>query len=315
MSNKRIFIYAFVFILLLILSSCKKEFVSRDDKSITFTDALGREVSVSHNPRRVAALIGSFADVWTLAGGSLCATAEDAWTDFGLELDDAINIGGAHSPSIELLISSSPDFVIASASTASNVEMKDSLESMGITVAYFDVDSFENYLDMLCVCTNITGRRDLYEKNGLDIKEQIDEIKLRYQEEDIPDEHRRVLLLRASSGAVKAKGSHGTILGEMLSDMGCINVADSDKSLLDNLTAESVIRENPYHIFVVTMGNNTDAAKSKLENMIKENPVWSSLDAVKNGRLYVMDKTLFNMKPNERWADAYEILYEKLTKK
>jgi hypothetical protein len=28
-----------------------------------------------------------------------------------------------------------------------------------------------------------------------------------------------------------------------------------------------------------------------------------------------MDKTLFNLKPNARWAESYEILYEKLTKK
>jgi len=49
--------------------------------------------------------------------------------------------------------------------------------------------------------------------------------------------------------------------------------------------------------------------------MIKSNAAWQTLDAVKNGRLYVMDKTLFNLKPNERWAEAYEELYEKLTDK
>ena len=63
------------------------------------------------------------------------------------------------------------------------------------------------------------------------------------------------------------------------------------------------------------MGNDTEAAKSSLENMIKENPAWSTLEAVREGRLHVMDKTLFNLKPNARWAESYEILYEKLTKK
>ena len=114
---------------------------------------------------------------------------------------------------------------------------------------------------------------------------------------------------------MKAKGSSGTILGEMLADMGCINIADSDQSLLENLSAEAVIREEPRHIFVVTMGNNTEAAKASFENMMKENPVWGTLDAVKNGRLHIMDKKLFNLKPNARWADSYEILYEKLTEK
>ena len=89
--------------------------------TVSFTDALGREVKVSQNPKRVAALLGSFADIWLLAGGEVCATADDAWEDFGLSLDGVVNIGGAHSPSLELLISSDPYLVIASASTASNV--------------------------------------------------------------------------------------------------------------------------------------------------------------------------------------------------
>ena len=114
---------------------------------------------------------------------------------------------------------------------------------------------------------------------------------------------------------MKAKGSKGTILGEMLADMGCINIADNAESLLENLSVEAVIREQPYHIFVVTMGSNTEAAKKSLENMMKENPAWNTLEAVRSERLHVMDKTLFNLKPNDRWAESYGILYEKLTKK
>ena len=101
----------------------------------------------------------------------------------------------------------------------------------------------------------------------------------------------------------------------MLHDVGCINIADSNTSLLENLSGEAIIREEPYHIFVVTMGSDTEAAKQSLENLIKENPAMSTLDAVKNGRLHVMDKTLFNLKPNARWAESYGILYDKLTKK
>ena len=287
----------------------------KDNYHIEFTDALDRKITLKKQPERVAALLGSFADVWVLSGGALCAAAEDAWEDFGLEQKDAVSIGGAHSPSLELLLSSSPDFVIASASTASNVEMKDALESIGITVAYFEVDNFEDYLHMLDICTNITGRKDLYKQNGTALKEKIDSIKKAYAEADIPDNERSILLLRASSTAVKAKGSKGTILGEMLSDIGCINIADNDSTLLESLSAEAVIKEEPHHIFVVTMGSDTAAAKASLDKMIHENPAWSTLDAVKNGRLYVMDKTLFNLKPNSRWAEAYEILYEKLTQK
>ena len=308
-------IIALILAFVLLFSSCAPENEGVSADGISFTDALGREVTVEKNPQRVAALLGSFADVWMLAGGELCAAAEDAWEDFELELTGAVNIGGAHSPSLEMLVSSNPDLVIASASTASNVEMKDSLEAMGIAVVYFDVDNFDDYLNMLGICTDITGRKDLYEQNGLSIKARIDAIKAQYADADIPESERKVLLLRVASSFVKAKGSEGTILGEMLADMGCVNIADSNSSLLENLSVEAVIKEEPHHIFVVTMGNDTAAARETLENMINENPAWSTLDAIKNGRLHVMDKTLFNLKPNARWAESYEILYEKLTEK
>lgn len=293
-----------------LLTACSSEQNEYDQSAVIFTDALGREVSVPKEPERVAALIGSFADVWMLAGGSVCATAEDAWDDFGLALPDAVNIGGAHSPNLELIFSVNPDFVIASASTSSNVEMKETLEAAGIPVAYFDVDNFSDYLAMLDICTDITERKDLYECNGLAIQSQIEDIKQAIEEQALPEEQRTVLLLRAHSSSVKAKGSQGTILGEMLADLGCINIADSDTSLLETLSVESIIRQEPYRIFVVTMGDDTEKAIDNLNQMMNENPAWGTLDAVAEGRLHLMERKLFNIKPNADWAESYEKLSE-----
>lgn len=280
---------------------------------VTFTDALGRAVTLEESPRRVAALLGSFADVWCLAGGEVCAAPEDAWEDFGLELPGAVHIGGAHSPSVELLLSADPDLVLASASTAAHVALLDTLTALGIPVAYFEVDSFEDYLGMLEVCTRVTGRADLYEANGLRLKAEIDGLREAYAAADIPPSERRVLLLRASSTTVKAKGSEGTVLGEMLAHMGCVNIADRDGSLLESLSVEAVIREEPHHIFVVTMGSDTDRAVESLNTLLSENPAWGTLGAVREGRLHVMDKTLYNLKPNDRFGEAYENLYDILT--
>lgn len=293
-----------------VLAACGAEREAPAETAVVFTDALGREITLEEAPERVAALIGSFAEVWVLAGGTVCAAAEDAWDDFDLELPDAVNIGGAHSPNLELLFSAAPDLVLASASTSSNVEMMDVLEAAGITVAYFDVDHVRDYLAMLDICTDLTGRKDLYEKNGLAVAAQIEAVKADVAAGGLPEKERTVLLLRAASGFVKAKGSEGTILGEMLADLGCINIADSDTSLLETLSVESVIRQEPYHLFVVTMGDDTEKAVSNLYRMMEENPAWGTLEAVAEGRLHVMDRRLFNIKPNARWAESYETLSE-----
>lgn len=302
-----------LFISICLISCAKETIENKNEEAVVFTDALDREVSIKKSPERVAALIGSFADVWVSSGGTVCATAEDAWDDFGLMLDSAVNIGKTKEPSLELLLSSNPDFVLASASTTANVEMKDVLESAGITVAYFKVDNFEDYLYMLDVCTDITGRKDLYKKNGTDIKEQIDALKNSLQASDIPDGKKTVLFLRASSGYIRAKNSNGSILGEMLKDLGCINIADSDGSLLENLSIESIIKSDPYRIFIVEVGDNKQAARDNISKMMEENPVWYDLQAIKENRIYYMDNRLFNLKPNARWNEAYETLCKILT--
>ncbi len=305
----------FLFCSIIFLCACGT--LPKDDKmteTITFTDALGREVTVEKNPERVATLIGSFADIWLLAGGDVCATADDAWDDFMLPLSkDTKNLGGTKNPSLEVLLASNPDFVIASAATAKNVEWKDILENAGITVAYFDVSSFEEYLSMLNICTDITGRKDLYEKNGTALAEKIEATKSAFADA-MGKNKPTVLFLRASAGYIRAKNSHGSVLGEMLADLGCLNIADNDKNLLETLSIESILTQDPQHILIVQVGDDAEAVKAGVSKMMSENPAWQELSAVKNGNLHYMDKRLFNLKPNARFAEAYEILTEILQK-
>ncbi|MBE6656486.1 MAG: ABC transporter substrate-binding protein [Ruminococcaceae bacterium] len=279
-------------------------------QAVAVTDALGREVAVPVENLRVAALLGSFADVYTLAGGRVVAASADAWEDFSLPLEGAVNLGGAHSPSLEALFSASPTLVLASASSASHVALKEPLEAAGISVVYFKLNSVEDYLHMLRFSADLTGREDLYEKNGVSVKERVDAVCNLYKSSPLPDEKRKVLFLRASSGFVKAKGSEGSVLGEMLLDLGCINIADMGSGLLESLNVEQVIKEEPYHIFIVAMGDDEAAALSSLDQMMSENPAWGTLRAVQEGRLHVLDKTLFHLKPNARWGGAYETLFE-----
>ena len=102
------------------------------ESAITFADDLGREVTVD-DPQRVACLIGSFADIWCLAGGKeqLVAAAGDTWTQFDLGLsEDVVDLGGVKEPNLELLLSAQPDLVIASSNTAAQVELLETLEQM-----------------------------------------------------------------------------------------------------------------------------------------------------------------------------------------
>lgn len=299
---------------LLCLAACGRRVATEEqteqepgEQAITFTDDLDREVTVAE-PQRVATLIGSFTDVWCLAGGedTLVASAGDAWTQFGLELPETVaNLGSVSEPNLELLLAAEPDFVIGSSKTAADVELMDTLEDAGIPVAYFNVSSFKDYLRMLEICTRLTGCPENYQEYGEKVREQIDAVKAR-----VPDSGPSVLYVRATGSSCKVKNSRDTVLGEMLAELGCVNIADSESGLLENLSLETILVADPDYIFVVLQGTDTTNAEALLEQTLLSNPAWNELSAVREGRYHVMDQRLYNVKPNARWGEAYEKLAE-----
>lgn len=273
--------------------------------AVTFTDDLGREVTVS-NPKRVAILLGSYADVWSLAGGrdTIVAAADDTWKEFDLDLDSSVaNLGSLLEPSMETLIASEPDFILASSNTKADLELQDTLEALGIPVAYFGVNTFDEYLHMLDVCTQITGQRENYQTYGLDVQQQVEDAKAK-ADGSAPT----VLFLRAGGNGVKVKNSEGTVLGAMLADLGVVNIADRDTALLEDLSLEQILADDPQFIFVVYQGSDQAAAQKVMEQTLTTNPAWNTLTAVQRGRYFVMDKTLYHLKPDARWGEAYEQL-------
>ena len=277
-------------------------------ESVTVTDDLGTVLTVTQTPARVVALTGSFAETWLLAGGTLCATVDDAWDDFDLALgEDVTNLGSSKRVSLEMLFDTEPDLVIASANTSNHIELRDTLRQSGVETLYFDVSGFSDYLRMLSACTVLTGRADLYEQNGTAVQRRVDAAIQTAAEALKTQKAPRVLFLRAAASGVHAKGSEGTVLGEMLADLGCVNIADGS-SLLEDLSIEKIISEDPDRIFIVRQGDDAEAMERTLNETLTGNPAWAGLSAVQEGRVHIMEKQLYHFKPNARWGEAYEQL-------
>ena len=156
---------------------------------------------------------------------------------------------------------------------------------------------------MLEICTTLTGCPENYETYGLAVQEQVEAAKAR-QDGSAPT----VLTLRATGSSCKVKGSQDFLLGEMLSDLGCVNVADSDASLLEELSLEAILAADPDYIFAVLQGSDASDAQETLEKTLLTNPAWQSLRAVQEGNFHTLEHSLYNLKPNARWGEAYEKL-------
>ena len=173
---------------------------------------------------------------------------------------------------------------------------------MDIPFAFFKVEHFEDYLSMLDICTDITGNKELYEKNGLEVKKQIEDVLAKIDKTN----NTEILFIRAFSSGAKAKNDDNNAC-KILNDLGTVNIVAKHESLLEELSMETIIEEDPDYIFVVTMGNSEKAIEG-LKNGIQKNPAWNSLSAVKNDRYHILPKDLFHYKPNARWGESYEYI-------
>ena len=302
-------IVTLILIIVTFLSSCNKQIPEneqRENGQVRFVDALGYDVSVEKaengGVKRVVSLMGSFAETWLQAGGTLVGVTSDAVSERNLELDEDIKtIGTVKAPNIEEILALTPDFVILSADLDQNLNIAEILKNAGIVTAFFKVEYFSDYLNMLKICTDITDREDLYELNGLTVEKRIQAVLQKVDIKSSPS----VLFLRASSTGVKVKGDDN-MTGVILKDLGATNITSIKPSLLENLSMEAIIKDDPDFVFITTMGETNEQSESI--QALYNNPAWNELKSVKNNNLYILPKELFHYKPNNRWGQSYEYL-------
>lgn len=272
------------------------------EATVTFEDSGGDVLTVPVSPK-VVCLYGSYADAWLLAGGTLIGVTEDAIEERNLNVDDAAVVGTVKEPNAEEIIALQPDLVILSSDIAAQNEIRDVLENAGLACAFFRMDTFEDYREIMMTFCAVTGRDDLFEENVTAVEQQIEAVRASFEKRDIAPS---VLLIRAFSSGIKAK-TDDELAGVILKDLGTRNIADDHPSMLEDLSLEEVIAADPDYIFVTTMGSE-EKALAYLNSLIEGNPAWQELSAVKEDRYVVLPKELFHYKPNNRWGESYEYL-------
>ncbi|MBR1478582.1 MAG: ABC transporter substrate-binding protein [Lachnospiraceae bacterium] len=266
------------------------------------TSDVSLETSKEAPKIRVVALMESVGEMWLLAGGELVGITEDGTGLSGLS-EDVATIGTTHNPNLEAILALKPDIVIISNSVSAQTELIPVFEEAGIKVYAPEINSFEDYADTLKEYTALTNRPDLYEKNVLKVQEEIEAVKAKADSS-----------VKASYLAVRVSATKNRVLKDdyfackIISDLGLKNIAE-DNSSLDELNVEAIAAADPEYIFVVLQGKEDEALDS-YKKALTDNPVWGSLSAVKNDKVFILPKDMFQYKPNARWGEAYEYIYE-----
>ncbi len=293
-----------IMLLAISLTACSKTTTSVSSGNINITDSLGNNISFEKTPKRVVALQGSFAGVYLLSGGELIGITSD-YVNYDLDLGNATIVGTNKAPNTELIISLNPDLIIYTPTLTGQTATAQTLSAAGFKVYASVIDSFSDYLYTLLQFTTLNERNDLYITNGLNIENQIDNIIANVQNNGNPD----VLFIRAYSTGYEAK-STGNIVCDMLDDLKINNIASTDTSLLENISLEAIVEQDPDYILFVYMGSSdVDATTAYLNNELFSQPSWQNLNAYKKGNVIILPSSLFHYKPNNKWGEAYEYLF------
>ena len=165
---------------------------------------------------------------------------------------------------------------------------------------------FSDYLKWFKVFCNLSGHPELWDSIAMKALDDVAEVLCEIPDGNAP----RVLSMFANASTLEANTS-STVVGGMVSAMKAVNIVDSwdNTEGADRLTInlETVLAADP-DIIIVQCHAGTDAAKAQVEETYGSNPVWQSLSAVKNGKVFYLEKSLFHNKPNSRFAQAYQQL-------
>lgn len=289
---------------------------STETSSYTFTDDLGREVTVS-DPERVVACMGSFADAWQLAGGTLVGASDDAFSHYAVDSSAVAGVGKSTSLSLESILALDPDFVIMTGvadgkhdTGVSQADMEAALGEAGVPVAFFKVTTFADYKRMMGIFCSITGRDDLYQKNVADVEEGIEEAIGTYS---VADTAPSVLVVSAYSKGLVVQDSSG-MAGSIVKDLGAVNVADEYPSLLSDFSLEAAVEANPDYILVLAASDDEQTAQKYYDEAVGSNSAWQGMAAVQEGHVTMLDAAHFLYKPNASWAESYELAGQALNK-
>lgn len=277
----------------------------------TFTDSLGGKITLDKKPEKVAILFSSYADIWVTAGGKTEITVgesvERGFADSSAVLVDSS--AGHTTIDLETLTEANPDLVIGTADFECQVEAVEFCREAGIPAAAFRVEKFEDYLEVLKIFCNLTGRMELYAVHGEQVKERIDALKVAVSEHINENGiNTDILFVRSGSSAksAKAKTAEDNFACAMLEELGVRNIAETKTSLTGELSLEVILEANPDYLFITTMGDE-NAAKDYMNSLLASDG-WSELDCVSEGNYCYLPKELFHFKPNASWVEAYEYL-------
>jgi iron complex transport system substrate-binding protein len=263
---------------------------------IVHTDGLGRRVDVVRRPARIVSLAPSVTEVIYLVGASDRLVGVTIHCDWPADARKKPKIGDLLNPSAELILAARPDLVIAS--TAGNDRSAVlRLADLGLPVFVTAPRTIDGILETVDQIGRITGCQAEAERLVADMRNRLD------------------ALDRRLSGAPRIRAffitwfepllapGRGTFENEVLSHAGVDSISSAIPEFYPRYSLEQVLAHDPQAILAARHEGNPLPDLKALRG-------WQKLEAVKQGRIFLVAEALQH--PSPRFLEALEDLARRL---
>ena len=281
-----------VWVLLLIgIAGCGRTVPSNSDRVAAdrwVRDSLGRTVLAPESAKRIVSLAASNTEILYSLGLGYSIVGVTEFCDFPEEAKAKPKVGGfaPQTFNIELIAALKPDLVLAAGEF--HRPTIEALEKVGITVAGFQGESVEEISKNIELIGALTGHPDRALSVVQEMKSVIAAVTKRVERKPRP----KVFYLVSDDPLMTAAGK--SMISEAITLAGGENIFGDLEGDYVRISDETVLRRNPWIVFVPRYGHSGKATAPKL---------LETLDAVKQNRVYAIDANPIS-RPSPRIAKA-----------
>jgi iron complex transport system substrate-binding protein len=269
--------------------------------SLSFTDGLGRTITLSGAAQRVVSLAPSNTEILYAVGAGAQTIGRDEFSDYPAEVKNLPAVGGSFGKyDLEKIVSLKPDLVLAA--EINTPEQVKAIADLGLTVYLLPnpVTLLEMYGNLETVA-RLTGHEAetavLIESLKARVLAVVEKAKMNADNEKPLVYYE----LDATDPSAPFTAGAGTFVDALITLAGGQNVGSSLDSPWAQISAEKLIELNPV---IILLG---DAAYGTTPESVAARPGWKTIDAVKNSNIYPLDDNLVS-RPGPRLVDGLEAL-------
>lgn len=287
-------------LLLALLTACAPQTAPTTDSAsgpLTFTDGLGRTITLAKTPQRVISLAPSNTEILFAVGAGSQVVGRDEFSDYPPEAASIASIGGSFGEyNVEAIVALKPDLVLAA--EINPPELVQQLEDLGLTVYYL-----KNPLTLEEMYTNLEIAASL---TGHDVTELVDSLKARVAavDEKIAPLSSRIPVFYEVDATDPSKPwtyGPGTFGDLLIARAGGYNIGSIASDPYPQISIEQIVAANPS---VIILG---DSMWGVTPDAVKARPGWETIPAVVSDSIYPFDDNLVS-RPGPRLVDGLEQL-------